>query len=553
MSDYGRQMTIFDMMYPLYKIKKPIRLIELFAGYGSQSFALDYLGANYTSWKICEWNYHSFKAYKEFHHTNDNTNYAKDMTKEELINILLPLNISKDWNKPMTENELNRLSLNQLKEIYNNIKITHNLVDISKAKGKDFEIENEENRENEYIMTYSFPCTDLSLAGTKSGMSKGSNTRSSLLWQVERILKELTELKQRPDILLMENVPQVHGENNKDDFYEWIKSLENMGYTSYYQDLIATDYGIPQTRNRCFMISFLGQYNYHFPLAKPLTLKLKDFLEDEVDDKYFLTKKMYDYLTNEEIKNYNRKEVFERNFSNDGIASTISTKAGSRATDNFILNNKAVRETLEKNADDIHENTFIDGYNRAVKQNLSATLTAGYYKRNQEFVCVKQNELLCENLIKDNKVKEGDIVQHSRITHPTRYGNNNNNIPCITTRPDTLGITIKVNNATKQGYLEAKEGDGIDISNRMQYHRGTVQVDKSQTLKTQDDVGVCVLQNNRLNIRKLTPRECFRLMGVKDKDFDKVKNKFQDSILYHLAGDSIVVNVLETIFKELVC
>jgi DNA (cytosine-5)-methyltransferase 1 len=113
------------------------------------------------------------------------------------------------------------------------------------------------------------------------------------------------------------------------------------------------------------------------------------------------------------------------------------------------------------------------------------------------------------------------------------------------------GHRIIIKNATSKGYLEATNGDGIDISSRMEHHRGTVQKGKTQTLTTMDGENNGVVVND-LKIRKLTPRECFRLMGVKDEDFDKVKGNQSDSSLYHLAGDSIVVNVLMSIFKELI-
>lgn len=155
---------------------------------------------------------------------------------------------------------------------------------------------------------------------------------------------------------------------------------------------------------------------------------------------------------------------------------------------------------------------------------------------------------------------------------------------------------MKIKNATKKGYLEAKEGDGIDISSRMHHHRGTVQKDKAQTLTCESDVGVVVKphviggigekksnsgtqyylqdriyegdvattttthesfqpnyqveEENELRIRKLTPRECFRLMGVKDEDSNKL-NEMSDMVKYHLSGDSIITTVLMAIFGEM--
>jgi DNA (cytosine-5)-methyltransferase 1 len=110
---------------------------------------------------------------------------------------------------------------------------------------------------------------------------------------------------------------------------------------------------------------------------------------------------------------------------------------------------------------------------------------------------------------------------------------------------------LKIKNATKKGYLEATDGDGADISSRMEHHRGTVQKGKTQTLTTMGGENNGVVSKD-LRIRKLTPKECFRLMGVKDEDFEKVKVNQSDSSLYHLAGDSIVVNVLMAIFKEMI-
>lgn len=110
---------------------------------------------------------------------------------------------------------------------------------------------------------------------------------------------------------------------------------------------------------------------------------------------------------------------------------------------------------------------------------------------------------------------------------------------------------LLIKNATKQGYLEAEEGDGIDISSRMEYHRGTVQKGKVQTLNCGGGYGVVTNESENLRIRKLTPKECFRLMGVRDEDSDKLKG-MSDMNLYHLAGDSIIVDVLMAIFKKMI-
>ena len=466
-------MSIFDIMYPKYKITKPIRLIELFAGYGSQALALKYLGVPFEHWKICEWAVKSIQAYKDIHFQGDNIDYCENMNKDDLVEHLYRVGISSNYNESMSKEQIARLNEKQLKTIFNNIVATSDMVNIQRVTANELDIVDTDKYE--YIMTYSFPCQDLSLAGKKKGMSDTS-TRSGMLWEVERILTECKELGTMPQILLMENVPQVHSQDNMPDFHKWQVRLEELGYKSYWQDLIATDYGIPQTRNRCFMISILGDYSYSFPQPIPLNLKLKDMLEDNVDEKYYISDKLLKYY-DKKIEQGWRKELH----TSEDVAMTICNPGRNQINDNFI----------------------------------------------------------------------------------------------------------KIKNATKQGYLEATDGDGVDISSRMEYHRGNVQKDKIQTLTTSggNDRGVVTLgnyspsnhnasrivdkehcsptvmenhgtitatQTSDLRIRKLTPKECFRLQGVKDEDFNKVKVNQSDASLYHLAGDSLVTLVFCAIMSTMI-
>lgn len=230
------QTSIFDFMYPKYKITKPIRLIEFFSGYGSQALALKYLGVPFEHWKTCEWAIKSIQAYKDIHFPNDNNNYFSQQPfgDDWLISWLYEKGISSNYNEPMSKDSIVRLGKDQRIKIYNNICATNNLVNIQQVKGKDLEIT--ETDKYDYILTYSFPCQDLSLAGKGKGMSDTS-TRSGMLWEVERILTECKDLGQLPQILLMENVPQVHSQDNIADFHKWQLRLEELGYKNYMQDL----------------------------------------------------------------------------------------------------------------------------------------------------------------------------------------------------------------------------------------------------------------------------------------------------------------------------
>lgn len=225
--------------------RNPIRLIELFAGIGSQAKALKNIGVNFEHWRVCEFDKYAILSYNAVHGTNFTTS------------------------------------------------------DITKITADDLNITDTEHFT--YLMTYSFPCQDLSNAGLGRGMVKGSGTRSGLLWEVERLLNECTEL---PQVLLMENVPQVHSKKNIEDFEKWIAFLESKGYSNYWQDLNAKDYGIPQNRNRCYMVSILGNYSFDFPKPVPLTLKLGDMLDTDVDEKYYLSDKAIKGRMNTQFKQY---------------------------------------------------------------------------------------------------------------------------------------------------------------------------------------------------------------------------------------------------------
>ena len=466
------QISFFDGNVP-FKIDKPIRLIELFGGYGSQAFALKYLGANFEHWKLCEWAIKSIQAYKDAHFENDKTDYSKGLSQQEIIDYLAKKGISQNYNEPLGYEQVKRLGEEKQRQIYNNIKATHNLVNICQVKGEDLEIKDTDKFT--YVMTYSFPCQDLSSAGLGKGMEKDSGTRSGLLWEVERILDELHNGDgELPQVLLMENVPEVIGTNNISHFAKWLEKLESLGYHCYWEVLNARDYGIPQNRERCFMVSVLGDYYYEFPQPIKLEHKLKDLLEENVDKSFYLTDNGIRYVLN-------RTPIGEKpNRANNIIgcdaernAGTITTTTTYRGEDNYIVT------TLTQ--DEVDDKIYLKG-----KPNAKVEL--------------------CNQLILNGQVEEGDMIRHS-------YTNSRSN----------------------DFHIENKE-----------YH------DCSATLTTRTDtLGITIKELGDLRIRKLTPKECFRLMGVKDEDYEKIAKNQSNASLWHLSGDSIVVNVLMAIFGEM--
>lgn len=366
----------FDSLKPTYKITKPIRLIELFAGIGAQAKALENLGVDFEHYRICEFDKFAVQSYNAIHGTDFTTS------------------------------------------------------DITALKGEDLGITDTDKYT--YIMTYSFPCQDLSICGKQKGMSKGGNTRSGLLWEVERLLNEVDNL---PEVLLMENVVQVHSEKNRADFNKWISFLEGKGYSNYYADLNSKNYGVTQSRNRCFMVSILGDYNYEFPQPEPLNKTMADYLEPTVDEKYFLSLKGVKYVTNPKRAGFVK--------INSEIAYTIQAKGNNNGNGNFVSCDLAGNLCGEK-----WEKTLDRSRRVYLRSGISPTV----------------------------------VVQ----------------------RGGEQDIKIEVN-------------------------------------------------QEPLKLRKLTPRECLRLMSFTDEDIDKCYAiGMSDSQLYKQAGNSIVVRVLERIFEQLI-
>lgn len=332
-----------------------------------------------------------------------------------------------------------------------------NLGDISKLKVEDIPKHD--------LFTYSFPCQDISVAGKQAGIEKGQ-TRSGLLYECERIIEHC-----KPKYLLMENVKNLVGKKFKTQFDEWLEYLEELGYTNYWKVLNAKDYGIPQNRERVFCISILGEHEpYKFPKPIKLDKTIKDILEEEVEEKY--------YLSNDKVKKLSIeiKEIelpvicASRGRNPENPTSRVS---GLPTEQRIEVNTKGTSNALTTVQKDNYVITVDDNIKPSVKVN---------YEREKEQIANSDKEIYqckCTSGWQDNKVG-------IKVSPTLRAGN-----------PHT-----------------------------------------------------CVYCNFR--IRKLTPRECFRLMGVSDKDIDKIQQTgISNSQQYKLAGNSIVVNVLQAIFGNL--
>ena len=326
-------------------------------------------------------------------------------------------------------------------------------------------------------------CQDFSVAGKQAGGDIGSGTRSSLMYETIRIVGKI-----RPKYVLWENVKNMLSKKHKHNFDNYINIMGKLGYNSYYQVLNAKDYGIPQNRERVYTLSIrsdIDKGDFKFPCKEELKLKLKDMLEEEVDEKYYLSEKMISFFYKNEQKQIEKGNGFRFGVSDGNvIAKAVTTRAGSRMDDNFI---KCIQiGNLDIKGHDSIKRVYSE-------EGLSPTLT---------------------NMQGGNRQPK-----------------------------------ILIKNATKKGYVEAIEGDSINLAYpNSETRRGRVGHQVSQTLTANNSIAVL---GSQTKIRKLTPRECWRLMGFSDEDFEKAQKVNSNTQLYKQAGNSIVVNVLEKIFKNL--
>lgn len=363
-------------------------------------------------------------------------------------------------------------------------------------------------------------CTSVSLAGKMDGMEEGSGTASSLGWEVIRLLRDAKERGALPGTLIMENVVQVHSKRNLPEWNRMLDALTDLGYTNTWWDLNATDFDIPQNRVRCFMVSTLDGRVPDRPAPKERTKRLRDMLEDDVDERYFLSEERVAKLVAHRERNKAMGNGFGFKIADpDGDAKCVTTRV--RDENDTLIQ---VGTLDEKGHECIRRVYDPEGASPTV----CTSSGGGHLPKIAVYPCLTPDRL--EKRQNDPRFRPEGADMFT-VTCQDRHG-----VPLE-------GIPIR--NATKEGYLMAQEGDGVDLESRSG-RRGTVQEQRTQTLKTSPTVGVV----DGMRIRRLTPREVWRLMDFSDEAFDRaseaeVKGKrMSETQLYKQAGNSICVGVL---------
>lgn len=358
------------------------------------------------------------------------------------------------------------------------------------------------------LITYSSPCQDFSIAGQQKGGDKDSGTRSSLLWECERIIRAV-----KPKYLLMENVKNLVGKKFKSCFCAWLKTLESLGYSNFWQVLNAKDYGVPQNRERVFVVSVLNGGQYLFPQKKELKRKLFDVLEKDVEEKYFLSAEQSENV----LKWFKQKDV--SNALRIGGSSSMDKK---HCFDLVQIGN--IRQS-----DSFDNPTRGRVYSAAGISPCLNTMQGG---QSQPYVGVKREVFY--KMTKDGNIRGYQNDEKKSGASEGQFYNPNNVCGALTTQgvAGVLDVGVGHNPVSKKF-----EFDGFS--------------DKESPALIATDYKCPKCYSDGVRIRKLTPRECWRLMGVDDADFDKVQRKISNTQLYKLAGNSIVVDVLADIFRNI--
>ena len=370
------------------------------------------------------------------------------------------------------------------------------------------------------LIMHGSPCQDFSLAGKQAGGDKDSGTRSSLMYETIRIVEKL-----KPKYVIWENVKNILIKKHRHNFDAYLDTMKELGYTNYYQVLNAKDYGIPQNRERIFTVSILGNENYDFPKG--------DIQECEVINP---------------LKDISGKSwQFEQNvYSENSILRSLKAGGGSG--------------NIPK---------VIEHFEFPPKQELKLKLKDMLEDEVDEKYYISEEK--SKQLINDLRNKETlmlDICQYGREGHPREY---NDICPTLSARDwkDPRLIQVGVLNIKSQDIVKrvySASGLSPTLTNMQGGNRqpkviiGSTQ--KHAAISTNGIVptlttamgqggGHVPMHNYDLRIRKLTPKECWRLMGFDDADFEKAEKVNSNTQLYKQAGNSIVVNVLEAILKNL--
>lgn len=399
------------------------------------------------------------------------------------------------------------------------------------------------------LFTYSFPCQDISNAGKQRGFEKDSGTRSSLLWECERIIEA-----KKPMFLMMENVKNLVGKNNKPHFDKWLEVLESFGYNNYWKVINAKWCGVPQNRERVFCVSIRkdadnGLFNFYKDFDNGI--RLKDILENEVDEKYYLSEEKTKGL----IERIKEKDTHQLNaigstnpsgkgmngtvYHSDNLANTITTNKGEGSS---IL----VKEATKKGYKEAYPGDSIN-----LEHPNSTTRRGRVGVGVANCLTTSCNQAVVEPIFSLEKGQSGKTENELNMVGMLDIKGNE----CIRRVYDSKGLSPTLT-TMEGGNRQPKVIEiGLINPNRHSSAMNTIHsengicrtIDTMQGGNRQPNVLETI---DQYRIRKLTPYECFLLMGLTHEEATKLINSgISNSQLYKMAGNSIVVDCMRFLKK----
>ena len=538
---------------------KTFSMIELFSGIGAQERALRQLKIPYRIINTCDCDKDSVLSYAAMRFNIDEAMKTYQFpTQDKMIEELQNKGFGYDFMKSK-HTITSRTPINKLKQYYIADKLSNNLGDISKVDRLPYAD----------MVTYSFPCTDLSVAGKGEGMvnkcscgyswpidfsddneslicpSCGakvqSSTRSGLLGQVQRLLAVSKKENTLPKYLLLENVKNLVGKKFKPQFDAWIRWLDSIGYNTYYQVLNSKHYGIPQNRERIFAVSIrkdIDDGKFKFPEQIPLTTRLKDILEKNVDEKYYLSGDKVESILANFIARQNEASginLKDQATTFDGLTDVAHTLM---ARDYKGFGNQSMTGVIEpiivasrgRNPENPSDRTTGSPTEQRLEANMNGTTNT------------------ITTVAKDNYVME-PVVCEQRCDEGLSFF-----------KDDVVGTLRTIDACGDKRAIEPEDINPVRIGNIYGEQFGTGyagnvwdQDSVSPTIMTAQGGNrqPLVVDNVKWRIRKLTPKECWRLMSFSDEDCNRASKYVSDSSLYKQAGNSIVTSCLVAIFYSL--
>lgn len=527
-----------------------ITVNELFSGIGAQVSALERLGIPCEIKHTSDIDHNAVLAYASIHCglTEELINtYTEYPTREEMARQLTEINLGYDFqkNKPYNWYRFVNSKSKELEKYWLANKLSRNLGDISKLEHLDYAD----------FWTYSFPCTDISVAGKQEGIKQGQ-TRSGLLYEVQRLLEKADKMLALPKYLMLENVKNLVGKKFKPQFDEWVAWLDELGYNTYWRVLNAKDYGVPQNRERVFAISIRKDIDDgKFELPQPFDngVRLKDVLEDNVDEKYYLTDTMIrGFIKHNENHTAKGTGFIWKPRDVNGTASTLRANSALAPTNNTILETNRCIQVGSLNYYNY------DKMNRVYSKGGCSPALEIMQGGNRQPKIAEPIAYVKEATKKGYaEIYEGDSVNLEQPNSKTRRGRVGKG--CAQTLTTSCNQAIVEPNELSHSewkqqmhkrFIEDSNSEvsGVFTNQSQSFGYRPPMKGYSKTLKANvHDAGVV----ESFRVRKLTPKECYRLMGFTDEQFNRSQTFSSDSQLYKQAGNSIVVDVLYYIFEKL--